>query len=60
MLAHALVHPESKHGMDYLSETLLGYRPLVLADIAPEPAGDPDDLFSHAAKKSKKESSDSD
>jgi len=55
MLAHALVHPESKHSMDYLSETLLGYRPVALAEIAPEPEPDTDDLFSHAAKKNKKE-----
>ncbi|MGB1129229.1 MAG: DNA polymerase I, partial [Haloferula sp.] len=46
---------EAKHSMDYLSETLLGYRPISLADIAQEPEGDPDDLFSHAAKKGKKE-----
>ena len=55
MLAHALLHPESKHSMDYLSETLLGYRPVALTDIAKEPEGDADDLFSHAAKKDKKE-----
>lgn len=53
MLAHALLHPDSKHSMDYLSETLLGYRPVSLMDIVPEPEAD--DLFSHAAKKSKKE-----
>lgn len=55
MLVHALLHPESKHSMDYLSETLLGYRPLSLTEIASEPEGDPDDLFSHAAKKKSKE-----
>ncbi|BCX50358.1 DNA polymerase I [Haloferula helveola] len=52
MLAHALVSPELKHSMDYLSESLLGYRPVKLADIVPEPEnGGEDDLFSHAAKK---------
>ena len=28
MLAHYLLDPESRHGMDYLSETLLRYRPI--------------------------------
>ena len=53
MLAHALVHPEQRHNMDYLAESMLGYTPIKLADIAiqaEEPA-DPDDLFAHAAKK---------
>ncbi|MFC7335907.1 DNA polymerase I [Haloferula chungangensis] len=53
MLAHALLHPEQRHGMDYLAESLLGYSPIKLATIASqtEPEGDPDDLFAHAAKK---------
>lgn len=55
MLAHALVQPDSKHSMDYLSETILGYRPVSLMDIVPEPEPEAVDLFSHAAKKSKKE-----
>ena len=34
MLAHALVTPDQRHTMDYLSETMLGYKPIKLADIA--------------------------
>ncbi|MBC7979684.1 MAG: DNA polymerase I [Armatimonadetes bacterium] len=34
MLADALVAPERRHSMDYLAETLLGYRPIKLADIS--------------------------
>ncbi len=49
MLAHALMHPGLKHGMDHLSETLLAYRPVKLADLVPEPVED--DLFSQAAKR---------
>src|SRR4030095_2122676 len=30
MIAHALVEPELRHGMDYLSEALLGYTPIPL------------------------------
>ena len=54
MLAHALVHPDQRHTMDYLSETMLGYTPIKLADIAsaakPDPAAQ-DDLFAHAETK---------
>ena len=56
MLADALAAPERRHSMDYLSEILLGYTPVKLADIA-EAAVDnsaQDDLFAHAAKKSSK------
>jgi DNA polymerase-1 len=55
MLVDSLVCPERRHGMDYLAETLLGYSPVKLADIAnPQSAiVDPqsDDLFAHAAQK---------
>ncbi|MEP4079193.1 DNA polymerase I [Haloferula sp.] len=53
MLAHALVHPEQRHNMDYLAESMLGYTPIKLADIATqgEAEADPDDLFAHAEKK---------
>ena len=53
MLAHTLVHPDQRHSMDYLAESMLGYTPIKLADIATQAdaAGDPDDLFAHAAKK---------
>ena len=56
MLADALVAPERRHSMDYLSEILLGYSTVKLADIATAPEDDSaqDDLFAHAEKKSKK------
>ena len=56
MLAHSLIFPDQRHTMDYVSETLLGYTPIKLADIAnsnlqpPFPAA-PDDLFTLAAVK---------
>ena len=55
MLVDALVHPERRHGMDYLAETLLGHSPIKLADLAAaasnrQPQAD-DDLFSHAETK---------
>ncbi|MFN7342736.1 MAG: DNA polymerase I, partial [bacterium] len=34
MLADALAVPERRHSMDYLSEILLGYTPVKLADVA--------------------------
>jgi len=40
MLVHAMVHPDQKHSMDFASESLLGYSPLKLTDLAekcPEP-----------------------
>ena len=33
MLAHYLVEPERKHGMDYLSETYLGYTPVSITEL---------------------------
>jgi DNA polymerase-1 len=55
MLVDSLVCPERRHGMDYLAETLLGYSPVKLADIAnPQSASvapQSDDLFAHAAQK---------
>ncbi|MCW1912210.1 DNA polymerase I [Luteolibacter sp. GHJ8] len=62
MLAHSLVFPDQRHTMDYVSETMLGYSPIKLAEIAashlqPDLATAPnsDDLFSFAEtnKKSK-------
>jgi DNA polymerase-1 len=54
MLADTLVAPERRHSMDYLSEILLGYTPVKLADISnaqPDThAEDSFDLFAHAAK----------
>jgi DNA polymerase-1 len=57
MLAHSLIYPEQRHTMDYLSETMLGYTPIKLTDIAnshlqPALPGPPtDDLFSFAETK---------
>jgi DNA polymerase-1 len=53
MLAHGLAFPDQRHTMDYVSETLLGYTPVKLADIAsaaPSPAAS-DDLFAFAETK---------
>ena len=33
MLAHYLVEPDLKHGMDYLSETYLGYTPVSIEEL---------------------------
>ncbi len=57
MLADTLISPERRHSMDYLSEILLGYTPVKLADIS-RPTAEPEtalDLFAHAkqAKASK-------
>ncbi len=54
MLADTLVAPERRHSMDYLSEILLGYTPVKLAEIS-QPANAPTateslDLFAHAEK----------
>ena len=53
MLADTLVAPERRHSMDYISEILLGYTPVKLADIS-KPAAGPEaaafDLFAHAEK----------
>ncbi len=55
MLADALVFPERRHAMDYLSEVLLGYAPVKFAEVAalakrqaPPPSAS-DDLFEFAA-----------
>ena len=55
MLADALVAPERRHTMDYLSEILLHYRPVKLADVAAAassqaPQAASDDLFDFAAQ----------
>lgn len=33
MLAHYVLEPEKKHGMDYLSETFLNYRPVSIEEL---------------------------
>lgn len=56
MLADSIVSPERRHSMDYLAETLLGYSPIKLADIAqPQTPASADDgafgeLFAASAK----------
>lgn len=58
MLADALTSPERRHGMDYLSETLLGYTPVKLSDVAAifgrRPDEKSEDLFSFAEAKATK------
>ena len=39
MLAHALIEPEQRHGMDFLSETYLGYRPISIKSLIGEKKG---------------------
>ncbi len=52
-IIHSLLEPGQKHTMDYLAESLLGYQPIKLVDLALESATDQDgnDLFTEAAKK---------
>lgn len=33
MLAHSLIEPDQRHGMDYLSESLLGYTPIPISAL---------------------------
>ncbi|MGJ8671554.1 DNA polymerase I [Rubritalea sp.] len=57
MLAHALVDPEQRHSMDYLAESLLGYPPIKLSEVAEkfeQKEEAVDDLFSFAEKKKTK------
>ena len=35
-LAHALVEPDQRHGMDYLSERYLGYTPISITTLIGE------------------------
>ncbi len=39
MLAHALVEPDQRHGMDYLSERYLGYTPISITTLIGEKKG---------------------
>lgn len=41
MLAHALIEPEQRHGMDYLAETYLAYTPVAISTLI----GGQQDLF---------------
>lgn len=43
MLVHTIVSPDQRHSMDYVSESILGYAPVKLTDLAEkaiEPEGD--------------------
>jgi DNA polymerase I len=52
MLADSLVHPDRRHTMDYLAETLLNYSPVKLHDLVAAVSNrqtqSSDDLFSYA------------
>ena len=37
MVAHSLIEPEMRHGMDYLSEVYLGYTPIPISKLIGEP-----------------------
>jgi DNA polymerase-1 len=39
MLAHALIEPDQRHGMDYLAEVYLGYSPIPLSRLIGEKKG---------------------
>ena len=46
MLAHALLEPDQRHGMDYMSEMYLGYTPVPITDLINTAKAAPmDDLF---------------
>jgi DNA polymerase-1 len=45
MLAHSLIDPDQRHGMDYLSETYLRYTPVPITSLI---GTEKDDLFSQA------------
>jgi len=45
MLAHSLIEPEQRHGMDYLAESLLGYTPVPLSALI---GLEKNDLFAQA------------
>ncbi len=36
MIAHALIDPDQRHGMDYLSEVYLGYTPIAISSLIGE------------------------
>ncbi len=53
MLVHALVSADQRHNMDFVSESLLGYTPIKLADLPQDSQGAEHDLFSLAEKEQK-------
>lgn len=65
MLAHALVEPDQRHNMDYVAESLLGYTPIKLSEVAEKveqeiaqqlETANTDDLFSFAERQEEKKS----
>lgn len=52
MLAHSLLQPEQRHGMDRLAESLLHYRPIAFKDIAESASSAPaeGELFAFASQ----------
>ena len=40
MLAHALVYPDARHSMDYLSEVYLGYTPISISSLIGDKKGE--------------------
>lgn len=53
MLVHALVASDQRHSMDFVSEALLGYTPVKLADLTQNSKGAEGDLFDLAAEEEK-------
>ncbi len=45
MLAHSLIEPDQRHGMDYLAESMLGYTPVPITALI---GTEKNDLFSQA------------
>jgi len=44
MLAHYLIEPDQRHGMDFLSETYLGYKPISFEELNGKKAGKNPDM----------------
>jgi DNA polymerase I len=44
MLAHYLINPESKHNLDFLSETYLSYKPISFEDLIPMKNPGPEEM----------------
>jgi DNA polymerase I len=45
MIANYLLNPEGRHGLDFLAETLLGYKTIAFSDLIPEKNPSPDDIL---------------
>ena len=42
LIAHTLLHPDQRHSMDYLAESLLGYSPIKLSDLTGNDSSNPE------------------